>query len=697
LQSLDFRTPEKAFRCDAPRSKRNQRSKEWWSLASKGCLREQMPHTHGEGLLLIWSGLSLAAVVATAAGVMFLWGRKNKVACVDSSSTAVNVEEASSSAEQWPAGPLSVYFGSQTGTAEGFAKNLAQEAERKGFKAQVIDLEDFEPEQLASAGKAVFMMATYGEGDPTDNAASFITYLQAAETSADQRLAGKGLQYAVFGLGNRQYEHFNRTGRVTDAGLSAAGAERMFPYGEGDDDGTLEDDFDAWKEKFWAAVGPAQSAADAALLHATAAALPFTLRYVSGAEAEAAPTAESEAASSTRFYWQAQSAKVTVNRELRGPGAEGSTRHIEVDLTGTGLQYSTADNMAVLPENARAAVEQLARAQGYDLSAIVQLEYAEGHKHAFPTPCTVRAVLTRYLDICGVPRKSTVEQLLPFVQSAADKACLLQLVSKEGRDEFKAFVTEPRRTLAELLYREFKSCKLPLEQLIALVPALQSRDYTIASSSAVHPSSAHLTVAVLHSDCGGGRKFRGVCTGHLSDLNPAALSSSECRVFVRASTFRLPADDSTPIIMVGPGTGVAPMRALLQERAYRSASGSATGSAVLYFGCRRSAHDFLYREELEAAVQAGTLTALRTAFSREPGCAKVYVQDVLREHATETWTALAQHGAYVYVCGGTAMGADVQTAVADICVSEGGLSSDAAKAFLQSLQKDGRYVQELWS
>jgi sulfite reductase alpha subunit-like flavoprotein len=118
---------------------------------------------------------------------------------------------------------------------------------------------------------------------------------------------------------------------------------------------------------------------------------------------------------------------------------------------------------------------------------------------------------------------------------------------------------------------------------------------------------------------------------------------------------------------------------------------------VLYFGCRRAAHDFLYREELEAAVHAGTLTALRTAFSREPGCAKVYVQDVLRQHAAETYTALAQQGAYVYVCGGTAMGADVQTAIADICVSEGGMSSDAAKAFLQSLQKDGRYVQELWS
>jgi NADPH-ferrihemoprotein reductase len=646
-------------------------------------------------MLLIYGGLSLGVLVASAAGVMFLWARKNKVACVDGKSAALSVKDASSGAEQWPAGPLSIYFGSQTGTAEGFAKNLAQEAERKGFKAQVIDLEDFEHEQLASAGKAVFMMATYGEGDPTDNAASFITYLQDAETSADQRLAGKGLQYAVFGLGNRQYEHFNRTGRTTDAGLSTAGAERMFPYGEGDDDGTLEDDFDAWKEKFWAAVGPAQSPADTALLHATPAALPFTLRYVSSAEAAAAaPTPEREAASSTRFYWQAQTAKITVNRELRGPGAEGSTRHIEVDLSGTELQYTTADNMAVLPENARAAVEQLARAQGYDLSAVLQLEYAEGHKHAFPTPCTVRAVLTRYLDICGVPRKSTVEQLLPFVQSAADKARLLQLVSKEGRDEFKAFVTEPRRTLAELLYRDFKSCKLPLEQLIALVPALQSRDYTSASSSAVHPRSAHLTVAVLHSDCGGGRKFRGVCTGHLADLNPAALSSAaECRVFVRASTFRLPADDSTPIIMVGPGTGVAPMRALLQERAHRKA----TGSAVLYFGCRRAAHDFLYREELEAAVHAGTLTALRTAFSREPGCAKVYVQDVLRQHAAETYTALAQQGAYVYVCGGTAMGADVQTAIADICVSEGGMSSDAAKAFLQSLQKDGRYVQELWS
>eukprot|EP00611_Tribonema_gayanum_P027839 TRINITY_DN699_c0_g1_i2.p2 TRINITY_DN699_c0_g1~~TRINITY_DN699_c0_g1_i2.p2 ORF type:complete len:269 (-),score=115.23 TRINITY_DN699_c0_g1_i2:336-1142(-) len=164
------------------------------------------------------------------------------------------------------------------------------------------------------------------------------------------------------------------------------------------------------------------------------------------------------------------------------------------------------------------------------------------------------------------------------------------------------------------------------------------------------------------------------------------------RALVRASTFRLPADDSVPIILVGPGTGIAPMRALLQERRHRRAR----GAAVLYFGCRSAQRDYLYRAELEAFLADGTLTALRTAFSRDQA-AKVYVQDRLREHGAEAWRLLRDGGAHVYVCGGTAMGADVAAAFADVAKDAGGLDDADAKAFMQRLHAEGRYVQELWS
>eukprot|EP00611_Tribonema_gayanum_P027840 TRINITY_DN699_c0_g1_i4.p1 TRINITY_DN699_c0_g1~~TRINITY_DN699_c0_g1_i4.p1 ORF type:complete len:654 (-),score=302.60 TRINITY_DN699_c0_g1_i4:336-2297(-) len=649
-------------------------------------------HASNDGMVFICAGLTLGALVTAVASFLLLKkGRQEKAAQANG-----EAQHAIDDSERWPAGPLSIYFGSQTGTAEGFAKTLAAEGARKGFNTQVVDLEDFNEFQLAEAGKAIFIMATYGEGDPTDNAMAFMDWLKQADKDAS--LASTGLRYTAFGLGNRQYEHYNRTGKATHAGLAEAGAELMFEYGEGDDDGTLEDDFEAWKEKMWAAVAPEAEGvpsfeADAAAPpEALLAELPFALHFLSDAEAAAlAPTPEYEAAASTRYYWQGRAATVTVNRELRAWTEDGgSTRHVEVSLDGTDLAYETADNFVVLPENPADAVEALAQAQGYRLDQWFTIEHSSsGDKAAFPTPCTVREALTRYVDVCGVPRKGTVERLAAFAADPAERARLARLVSRGARDEFRAFVTDARRTLAELLTRDFRSARVPLAHLLHAVPHLQPREYTIASSAAAHPRAVHLTVALLREDRGGGRRFHGLCTRHLAALEAPG---APLRALVRASTFRLPADDSVPIILVGPGTGIAPMRALLQERRHRRAR----GAAVLYFGCRSAQRDYLYRAELEAFLADGTLTALRTAFSRDQA-AKVYVQDRLREHGAEAWRLLRDGGAHVYVCGGTAMGADVAAAFADVAKDAGGLDDADAKAFMQRLHAEGRYVQELWS
>eukprot|EP00611_Tribonema_gayanum_P027838 TRINITY_DN699_c0_g1_i1.p1 TRINITY_DN699_c0_g1~~TRINITY_DN699_c0_g1_i1.p1 ORF type:complete len:376 (-),score=47.55 TRINITY_DN699_c0_g1_i1:161-1288(-) len=195
-------------------------------------------HASNDGMVFICAGLTLGALVTAVASFLLLKkGRQEKAAQANG-----EAQHAIDDSERWPAGPLSIYFGSQTGTAEGFAKTLAAEGARKGFNTQVVDLEDFNEFQLAEAGKAIFIMATYGEGDPTDNAMAFMDWLKQADKDAS--LASTGLRYTAFGLGNRQYEHYNRTGKATHAGLAEAGAELMFEYGEGDDDGTLEDDFE---------------------------------------------------------------------------------------------------------------------------------------------------------------------------------------------------------------------------------------------------------------------------------------------------------------------------------------------------------------------------------------------------------------------------------------------------------------------
>ncbi|CAM9868729.1 unnamed protein product [Phaeothamnion confervicola] len=702
-------------------------------------------------------------------------------------------ENSEPEAAKYPAGPLSFYFGSQTGTSEGMAKTMQEEAIRHGFNAKVVDLEDFDADELRRAGRAVFLMATYGEGEPTDNASKFSAWLRnedgelPADTLAD-------LQYAVFGLGNRQYEHYNRMGKVTDKGLEKLGASRMFRYGEGDDDGTLEEDFEAWRDELWPALNalfesvgdsaataaiatgtavagngkasPATAAAAAAAAAVAATAPPFSVRYLTPAEAVAAtPTPASEAAASTRFYWEAREAKVVVNRELRDPADGGSTRHIEISLAGTGLAYCTADNLSVLPENAPDVVRRVAAQMKYNLASTFVLDTADGGgsggggsadsyvssgggsgKAVFPTPCTVEEALSRFVDLSGMPRRALLERLAPFCADEDERSRMAALAAKDGRDAFRSQVEEGHVGLGELLTTRFPSARVPLAALLHLAPSLHPRAYTIASSVSVHPGRAHLTVAVLRrARADGGGEFVGCCTRYLSELVPPATvdgkrvdggenggggggssdggSSSggngsngngrrsqwpTCRIFVKASTFRLPAEPSTPVVLIGPGTGVAPMRALLQERRFQRQTGGGggvggngtaadvVGASVLFFGCRNRLLDFIYREDLEEFAADGTLSALHLAFSRDTADRKVYVQNRLAEEAAPTWTLLAA-GAHVYVCGGTAMGADVMRQMRAVIAEHGGMDDGAAGRFLEGMREQGRYVQELWS
>ena len=599
--------------------------------------------------------------------------------------------------ERWPAGALTVYFGSQTGTAECFAQIVAAEGVEHGFKTAVVDLEDFNEEEFVNVERAVFIMATYGDGDPTDNASEFYNWMTNKESGLSSKHL-KLLEYTVFGLGNTQYEHYNRMGRTTYEGLQKLGARRMFEYGEGDDDAELEEDFEAWKDKMWVALTKRFGGKGEVDGVGKAESLPFSLKMLTQDEAMGiAVTEECQAACSTRFHWHAVNTCVVVNRELRAevPGV-GSTRHVEIDLEGTGVSYHTADNLAVLPLNDAAMAERLCAKLGYDPDSIFTLEHDDDHKPVFPTPCTVREAFLRFMDIMAIPRRSLLEQLTPYVEDDAEREAMRLLSSKEGKEAYHHEVEEPGWTLADLILERFPSLSMTLDHFLHVVPHLHPRYYTISSSSSVSPSCVHITVALLEQERSQGRVYRGICSSFLSKLEPhAKASQQQCRVFVRESTFRLPPDPSTPIIMIGPGTGVAPMRALLQERVWQKAQGLSVGRNVLYFGCRSRDQDYIYKDELEAYQADGTLDSLRLAFSRE-GPSKVYVQHLLREDAAEVWDLL-EGGAYVYVCGGTKMGTDVHNEMNHIAQSRGLMGVEESKVYTKVLHDGGRYVQELWS
>lgn len=607
-----------------------------------------------------------------------------------------------------------------------------------GFNTKVVDLEDFDPRTLLEENaRAIFLMATYGEGEPTDNAVSFIKWLKNADGDLEDTTLHK-LDFAVFGLGNRQYEHYNAMGKLVNKRCLDLGGKSMFDYGEGDDDATLEEDFESWKSalvpalcaKFLSGGGSGVAANDASARHTMQ--LQFRAVPVSAKDSEvrmnhAAGSVSSKVQSSTKHFFTAPRAPVLVNRELRtvgnkDPKAVGSTRHIEIDLQAVGLSYYTADNLAILPENSPQSVAAVAGALGYNLDELFKIEPVAGeeaeYKAAFPTPCSVREALTLYLDIQGPVKLSMLKHLLLYTTDAQQVAWLQSLLDKSNRTALKALHDDEAKSLVDLLTGELSSCKIPLSDFLHIVPFIQPRYYTISSSSSCFPGTVHITVSITEYDLKNGKQFTGLTSSFVRNLGVSGRSAkavpsasckfaigdgTNCRVFVRESSFRLPASLSTPIIMIGPGTGLAPMRALLQERKFqqqRQSNGHIVemGDNILYFGCRQRDVDYIYKDEMEQYEKEGVLTSLLTAFSRESK-QKVYVQHLMKEesNATQLLDLVQQKGAYVYVCGATAMGADVMTAVVQLLQSKGGMSNTAATDYIKDLQQQGRYVQELWT
>lgn len=610
--------------------------------------------------------------------------------------------------EQYPGGFLTIYYATQTGTAESFARQLEREAPDHGFFAHVVDLEDIELDNLMQpdapeSSKAIFLAATYGEGEAPDNATLFCEALcnqaetkmlesQDDDASVEHKIL-ENLEFCVFGLGNRQYDHFNAMGKFFDRVMGRLGGQRILPLGIGDDDNDLEADFETWKDgQLWPTFEKKFLGGAAVPTKKKTNELPdcqFAIEFHPvGTKPKSIPL--DQVHNSGRHYFDAVDCPVTTVRELRHD--DDSTVHVEVDISkAKGLSYQTADNMGVLPLNKPAVVQSVADALGYDLDQVFSLKAAgthEWHGAPFPMPLSVREFLTRYCDLTGAPRRSDLKLLSDFAKDPLDQRALLRMSSKEGKAEYKEKVTSSLTGLVHILQR-CPSITMPLEHFVDLCPRLQPRFFTISSSSSVHPESVHLTVAVTKKQRADGSLFEGVCSTHLAQQQP---KKDQIRVFVRPSTFRLPNNSSTPILMIGPGTGVAPMRALLQERNHQKAK----GANILYFGCRDAKSDFLYQEEFQEWKTNGTLSELHTAFSRAQS-KKVYVQHLLHQNAENTWKLLEEQGAYVYVCGAVQMGHDVGETLQKIVAEHGGHSRDQAKAYLSKLAQEGRYVQELWA
>ncbi|KAG2496114.1 hypothetical protein HYH03_005717 [Edaphochlamys debaryana] len=599
-----------------------------------------------------------------------------------------------------------ILFGTQTGTAERFSKQLGNELRSRygeSTSVDVRDVETYKSERLASEKCVVLCMATYGDGEPTDNAAVFYNWLlkEAEAVDAGEKEASlTGVSYAVFGLGNKQYEHFNAVGKKVFKSLKTLGATPVCRRGDGDDDGVIDDDFEKWTAEFLDALDKSDDLVGKRIdqnggVH-TVSVPTYAVDVLPAGSASAAQPFPSGTGKDVHSpFW----AKITTVKELHTSQSDRSCVHVEVDVSGSGISYEAGDHIAVFAQNGDDIVAKVAELLGFDLNALIRVSLPANTASAndlpppFPGPLSVKTALAYFADVLSTPHRDALAALSTFAadREEAAKLALMGSTSPAGKAEFSKYIGTTKRSLLEVL-QAFPSAKPTIGAFFGCIaPRLQPRFYSISSSPKPHPTSVHITCAVVRDEMPTGRIHEGVASTWLARHG----AGTTVPVFVRHSHFRLPKAAETPVVMVGPGTGLAPFRGFLQERAALSASGAKLGPAHLFFGCRSRAHDYIYQAELEGFLAGGVLSDLHLAFSREAS-AKDYVQHHIERRGADLW-ALLERGAHLYVCGDAKhMAKDVHRAIIALVQAGRGCSGTEAEGFVKELTDSGRYQRDVW-
>ncbi|HDZ8913224.1 TPA: assimilatory sulfite reductase (NADPH) flavoprotein subunit [Aeromonas hydrophila] len=537
-----------------------------------------------------------------------------------------------------PSGNLTILYGSQTGNAKGVASAIKAQAEVRGLPVTLTSMADYKPKQLKKETHLLVVVSTYGEGEPPESAVDLFEQLKKGKVGKLE-----GLKFAVLGLGDSSYEFFCQTGKDFDSLLTKAGADRVHELASLDVD--YQDAAKAWGEQALNAIAATLSAGPAGS---------------SVASAVQQAVGHSQYSKENPFP-----ARLSVNQKITGRDSTKDIRHIEISLEESGIRYQPGDALGIWFDNDPELVSEVL--------ALAGLSGDEATARG-----SLREVLSRELELTRlhggfITGLAEISANVALKDLAGDKAQVNALVaSAQVVDVLKRFPTE-----------------LTAEQLLGLLRPLTPRLYSIASSQSEVEEEVHLTVGVVRYPQEDGTVRSGAASSYLADR---LAEDAEVRVFVEHNdNFRLPLNPDTPVIMVGPGTGIAPFRAFLQEREAQGAE----GNNWLFFGNPHFTQDFLYQVEWQRYVKSGLLSKISLAFSRDQA-EKVYVQHRLREAGQELYQWL-EAGAHFYVCGdANQMAKDVQEALLEVIAEHGHKSREEAEEYLSELRRAKRYQRDVY-
>lgn len=537
---------------------------------------------------------------------------------------------------------VTILYGSQTGNAQNLAGQTGKTLEAKGFNVKVASMSEFKPNTLKKLENLLIVVSTHGEGEPPDNALSFHEFLHGKRAPKLENL-----RFSVLSLGDSSYEFFCQTGKEFDQRLEELGGTRLYPRVDCDLD--FEELAAEWTE---------------GVLNG--------LSEGSGAQMEAAVAVEDASAQpSTYSRTNPFKAEVLENLNLNGRGSNKETRHLELSLEGSGLTFEPGDSLGVYPENDPELVDSLISELGFNPDEVVKVN--------------------KQGDV-----RSLREALISnFEITTLTKPLLEQVAKLTGNEELHALISDSAkvkeyvygRDLLDLI-KDFGPLGVSVGDFVALLRKLPARLYSIASSLEANPDEVHLTIGAVRYDSHG-RERKGVCSILCAErLQPG----DTLPVYIQHNqNFKLPSNPETPIIMVGPGTGVAPFRSFMQEREEVGAE----GKSWMFFGDQHFVTDFLYQTEWQQWLKDGVLTKMDVAFSRDTA-EKVYVQHRMKEHSKELFEWL-EEGAVVYICGDEKhMAHDVHNTLIDIIEQEGNVSREQAEQYLADMQQQKRYQRDVY-